>query len=198
MRFATYLILTGTDEHWKDIIEQARKEYKQKKELAKKEKKEEKKDEKLDSSQELGKRSRKPTTCFKPEDDRADKYKKRKVWNLRLIKPSFQSFLSDILNLCDTLCHAQQANQARKAQEKRKQKEAAKVEKAKNKQRKFAANLKNAAKKPRKEQSLKPRKNGTIVLILHIPTQKLHWKTAGIKRLSNSVIEHCVRQDMIK
>ena len=79
MLFATYLILTGTDEHWKDIIEQARKEYKQKKELAKKEKKEEKKDEKLDSSQELGKRSRKPTTCFKPEDDRADKYKKRKV-----------------------------------------------------------------------------------------------------------------------
>ena len=38
MRFATYLILTGTDEHWKGIIEQARKEYKQKKELAKKEK----------------------------------------------------------------------------------------------------------------------------------------------------------------
>ena len=42
-------------------------------------KKEEKRDEKLDSSKALGKRSRKSTTCFKPEDDRADKYKRRKV-----------------------------------------------------------------------------------------------------------------------
>ena len=38
MHFATYLILTGTDEHWKKIIQQARKDYKQKKELAKKKK----------------------------------------------------------------------------------------------------------------------------------------------------------------
>ena len=44
-------------------------------------------------------------------------------------------------------------NLARKAQEKRRQKEAAKVEKAKNKQRKLVANDKKAAKKPRKEQS---------------------------------------------
>ena len=74
-------------------------------------------------------------------------------------KPSFWSFLSDILNLCNTLCHARQANQARKAEEKRRQKEAAKVEKAKKKQTKPVANDKTAAKKPTKKELTSDAKN---------------------------------------
>ena len=38
--------------------------------------------------------------------------------------------------------------------------------------------------------SLKPRKNNTLVLILHILTQKLHWKPAGINKDSNLIVEH--------
>ena len=40
--------------------------------------------------------------------------------------------------------------------------------------------------------SLKPRKNNTLVLILHILTQKLHWKPAGINKDSNLIVEHGV------
>ena len=38
--------------------------------------------------------------------------------------------------------------------------------------------------------SLKPRKNNTLVLILHILTQKLHWKPAGINKDLNLIVEH--------
>ena len=79
MHFATYLFITGTDEHWKGIIEQAWKEYKQKKELAKKEREEEKRNKDLDSIKEDGKRKRKEAKHYSPEDDRKEKLEKRKV-----------------------------------------------------------------------------------------------------------------------
>ena len=79
LRFGTYLILTGIDEHWKGIWDKAREEYKQKKELAKKEREEEKRNKDLDSSKKDGKRIRKTATHFSPEDDRKEKLEKRKV-----------------------------------------------------------------------------------------------------------------------
>ena len=44
--------------------------------------------------------------------------------------------------------------------------------------------------------SLKPRKNNTLVLILHILTQKLHWKPAGINKDSNFIVKHSGRQTL--
>ena len=40
--------------------------------------------------------------------------------------------------------------------------------------------------------SWKSRKNNTLMLILHILTQKLHWKCAGINKHSYSILEHSV------
>ena len=79
LRFGTYLILTGIDEYWRGIWEQAREEYNQKKELAKKEREEEKRNKDLNSSKKDGGRIRKPATHFSPEDDRKEKLEKRKV-----------------------------------------------------------------------------------------------------------------------
>ena len=39
--------------------------------------------------------------------------------------------------------------------------------------------------------SLKSRKKCTLILFLHILTQKLHWKSAGINKESNSTVDHC-------
>ena len=39
--------------------------------------------------------------------------------------------------------------------------------------------------------SWKSRKNNTLMLILDILTQKLHWKSAGINKHSYSILEHC-------
>ena len=38
---------------------------------------------------------------------------------------------------------------------------------------------------------LKTRKNNTLVLILHVLTQKLHLKPARINKDSNLIVEHC-------
>ena len=40
-------------------------------------------------------------------------------------------------------------------------------------------------------QSLKSRKKCTLILFLHILTQKLHWNSAGINKDSNSTVAHC-------
>ena len=39
---------------------------------------------------------------------------------------------------------------------------------------------------------MKSRKNCTLILFLLIGTQKLHWKSAGINKESNSTVDHCV------
>ena len=80
MPLSTQLILTGTDLHWKGKLEEARKEWKSKKEADKKEK-EQKRAEEITSNnkRKRDKRTVKTRTLFNPEDDRLDKFKKRKI-----------------------------------------------------------------------------------------------------------------------
>jgi hypothetical protein len=80
MRSSTQLILTGTVLHWKGKHEEARKEWESKKEAAKKEK-DQKRAEEITSNNKhrVGKRTVKPSTFFTVEDNRLEKFNKRKV-----------------------------------------------------------------------------------------------------------------------
>ena len=80
MRSATELILTGTVLHWKGKLEEARKEWKSKKEADKKGK-EQKRAKEITSNnkRKRDKRTVKTRTLFTPEDNCLDKFNKRKV-----------------------------------------------------------------------------------------------------------------------